>query len=41
MSLSGFVVTENPDGKVFDVSRPLGGELEELDVRVLHAVHGH
>ena len=34
-------VAEDPDGEVLDVGRPLGGELEELDVVPLHSVDQH
>lgn len=37
----GLAVAEKSDGQVFDVSGPLGGQLEELNVVPLHAVYGH
>ena len=37
----GLAVAEKSNGQVFDVSGPLRGQLEELDVVPLHAVYGH
>lgn len=37
----GLAVAKKSDRKVFDVSRPLGGQLEELNVVPLNAVYGH
>lgn len=38
--LSGRLRAKESDGEVFDVGRPLGGELEKLDVAPLHAIDG-
>lgn len=39
--LSGRLGAKESDGKIFDVGRPLGGELEKLDVAPLHSVNGN
>lgn len=37
----GLAVAEKSDRQVFDVSGPLGCQLEELNIVPLHAVNGH
>lgn len=37
----GPAVAEKSDRQVFDVSGPLGGQLEELNIVPLNAIDGH